>query len=58
MKKKTIKDLKGIERERAKEQGFYDGRFKPKVVPDKKKEAEKKLSRSKKIKKTDTDDTK
>lgn len=31
----------------AKEQGFYDGRFKTKIIRNKKKEAMKKLSRKK-----------
>jgi hypothetical protein len=34
-------------REKAKEQGFYDGRFKTKIIRNKKKEAIKKLSRKK-----------
>lgn len=32
-------------RENAKEQGFYDGRFKTKIIRNKKKEASKKLAR-------------
>jgi len=34
----TFKHSQARERESAKEQGFYDGRFKTKVVKDKKKE--------------------
>ena len=33
--------MRGQNRENAKEQGFYDGRFKPKVIEDKKKQADK-----------------
>jgi hypothetical protein len=34
-------------RENAKEQGFYDGRFKTKIIRNKKKEASKRLTRKK-----------
>ena len=36
-----------INREQAKEQGFYDGRFRSKVVPDKKKKKSKEQAREK-----------
>jgi hypothetical protein len=38
---------KNHNRELAKEQGFYDGRFREKVVPDKKKAYKKKWARLK-----------
>ena len=41
--------VKGEERKNRIEQGFFDGRFRPKQVPNKKKAAEKKLCRSKVI---------
>ncbi len=41
------KKLKGLRRERAIEQGFYDGRFQTKTVPNKKKVKNKKLCREK-----------
>ncbi len=46
MKKRKKKNrvgnfMKAQNRESAKEQGFYDGRFRPKVVKDKKKQADK-----------------
>jgi hypothetical protein len=41
------KKLKGLRRERAVEQGFYDGRFQTKTVPNKKKVKNKKLCREK-----------
>ena len=37
------KKLKGLRRERAVEQGFYDGRFQTKTVPNKKKVKNKKF---------------
>jgi len=37
------------EREKRKDQGFFDGRFRHKVVPDKKKKLSLQTSRSKKI---------
>ena len=43
----TLKLSQGRERESAKEQGFYDGRFKTKVVKDKKKEMSRKWARGK-----------
>lgn len=42
---------KNHNRESAKEQGFYDGRFREKIVKDKKKENKKKWARLKKEKK-------
>jgi hypothetical protein len=44
-KKKTIKWRQKLNREVAKEQGFYDGRFKPRIVKDKKKWNSKRGSR-------------
>jgi hypothetical protein len=44
---------KARNRKRAKEQGFYDGRYKTKVVTDRKKELKKKLARQKIIYKQD-----
>lgn len=38
---------KKLQRKIAIQEGFYDGRFKEKVVPDKKKEAKKKWARQK-----------
>jgi hypothetical protein len=38
---------KRLQRKLAKQAGFYDGRFRPKVVKDKKKEASKKWARAK-----------
>jgi hypothetical protein len=54
MKKKSVKkDLlklgKGENREKAKEQGYYDGRYRSKVVPDKKKKENKEAARKKKV---------
>jgi len=36
-----------VNRQRAKEQGFYDGRFKSRMIPDKKKSAYLKLRKNK-----------
>lgn len=52
MKKKNVKkDLlklgKAENREKAKEQGYYDGRYRSRVVPDKKKKANKEAARKK-----------
>lgn len=52
MKKKKKKEssfgiAKKLQRKLAMQQGFYDGRFKEKVIRDKKKEYSKKLSRKK-----------
>ena len=44
---KMFKSSQGRERESAKEQGFYDGRFKTKVVKDKKKELSRNWARGK-----------
>lgn len=41
------KKLKGLRRERAIADGFYDGRFQTKTVPNKKKVKNKKLCREK-----------
>ena len=43
----TFKQSQARERESAKEQGFYDGRFKTKVVKDKKKELSRNWARGK-----------
>jgi len=40
-KNKVALFLKARQRESAIEQGFYDGRFSPKTIPDKKKKASK-----------------
>ena len=45
----TFKHSQARERESAKEQGFYDGRFKTKVVKDKKKELSRNWARGKGI---------
>ena len=50
-KSKIKKMIEADEREKRKEDGYYDGRFRTKVVPDKKK----KYKRKKKIKKDDDD---
>lgn len=44
---KIYKMQKARERQNRIEQGFFDGRFRPKAIPNKKKVYEKKLSRSK-----------
>ena len=46
-KKKSVSVAQALQRKLAKQQGFYDGRFKEKTVRDKKKEWTKKLSRRK-----------
>ena len=46
-KKKSVTVAQALQRKLAKQQGFYDGRFKEKTVRDKKKEWRKKLSRMK-----------
>lgn len=46
-KKKSIDVAKRLQRKIAIQQGFYDGRFKEKIIPDKKKEAKKKWARKK-----------
>ena len=45
VKKDQIKRARALQRKLAKAQGFYDGRFKPKVVKDKKKEEIRKKAR-------------
>ena len=49
MKKKNtaLQAAKRLQRKLAKQAGFYDGRFKEKVVKDKKKEQKKKWARKK-----------
>jgi hypothetical protein len=47
-KKQTALDTaKRLQRKLAMQQGFYDGRFKQRVVKDKKKEEQKRLARKK-----------
>ena len=48
-KKKSVTVAQALQRKLAKQQGFYDGRFKEKTVKDKKKEWFKRLSRKKKV---------
>jgi hypothetical protein len=45
MKKQTIKQIKSSIRKKQIKDGFFDGRFAPKVQPDKKKQQNKKLCR-------------
>jgi len=47
IQKDKNKRARAIQRKLALIQGFYDGRFKPKVVKDKKKEASRKKARRK-----------
>jgi hypothetical protein len=47
IQKDKNKRARAIQRKLALIQGFYDGRFKPRVVKDKKKEASRKKARSK-----------
>jgi hypothetical protein len=47
MEEKLVNMAKARERESAKEQGFFDGRFRHKVMKDKKKEYSRKKSRRK-----------
>ena len=49
IQKDKNKRARAIQRKLALIQGFYDGRFKPKVVKDKKKEASRKKAREKVI---------
>lgn len=49
MDKNSWKISQSVNRERAKEQGFYDGRFRTRTVPNKKKTLYKKLRRDKKL---------
>jgi hypothetical protein len=46
-KSKLYLHIESQNREKAKEQGFYDGRFKTKIIRNKKKEAIKKQTRKK-----------
>ena len=46
---KLLKIAESINRKRAKKQGFYDGRFLNRTIPDKKKSEYLKLRRNKKI---------
>jgi hypothetical protein len=46
-KKKSVTVAQALQRKLAKQQGFYDGRFKEKTMSDKKKEWKKNLSRKK-----------
>ena len=53
-KKKKIKASalrKKLERQKAKEAGFYDGRFRKRVIKDKKKDASRKEARKFRMKK-------
>ena len=45
MKKQTLKQIKGSIRKKQVREGFFDGRFAPKVQPDKKKQQNKKQCR-------------
>lgn len=45
--KKLFGMAKGQERESRKEQGFFDGRFRPRSIPDKKKEGNRRMARKK-----------
>jgi hypothetical protein len=47
MKKSTIKQIKSSIRKKQLKEGFFDGRFAPKVQPDKKKQHSKKQCRVK-----------
>ncbi len=46
-KKQSVSVALKLQRKLALQQGFYDGRFKEKVVKDKKKEEERRLARKK-----------
>jgi hypothetical protein len=46
-KQTAFETAKRLQRKLAMQQGFYDGRFKEKIVKDKKKEQQKKLARKK-----------
>jgi hypothetical protein len=46
-KQTAFETAKRLQRKLAMQQGFYDGRFKEKVMKDKKKEEKKKLARKK-----------
>jgi hypothetical protein len=45
----NFKIAEQVNRERAKREGFYDGRFRPRIVPDKKKCVHIKLRKDKRI---------
>ncbi len=47
MKKQTLKQIKSSIRKKQIKDGFFDGRFAPKTVPDKKKQYNKKHCRLK-----------
>ncbi len=47
MKKQTLKHIKSSIRKKQLKDGFFDGRFAPKVQPDKKKQGNKKQCRLK-----------
>jgi hypothetical protein len=47
MDRKLFKMAKGSNRQKAIDDGFYDGRFRPKVVPDKKVKEERKSRKHK-----------
>jgi len=51
MKSKVRKLILSVIREKAKKEGFFDGRFSPRVVPDKKKKASAEACRKTKGKK-------
>ena len=46
-KRSALETAKRLQRKLALQQGFYDGRFKQRVVKDKKKEEQKRLARKK-----------
>jgi hypothetical protein len=46
-KQSSFETAKKLQRKLAKEQGFYDGRFRSRAVKDKKKEKKKRLARKK-----------
>jgi len=48
-RKKLLPFVKMDDRKAQKEQGFFDGRFTPKVIPNKKKQQELKTKHKKKI---------
>ena len=49
MESKVYKIIQAVNRESAVSQGYYDGRFRPRIVPDKKKCVHIKLRKNKKI---------
>jgi hypothetical protein len=46
-KKAEIKRARALQRKLALQQGYYDGRYRPRVVKDKKKEADRRKARRK-----------